>query len=134
MFLRDCVFSAVRSYKLRWRREDNEKIVKKFVPVNFNYRQRPRRQDFKQEFIEAGMFFFTNRKLLDEGLFQNEKCVFFIFNILIFFFHSNILDDIIIIIFTFSCDIVEIKDVDSLEIDTQYDLELARLIYKNFKM
>jgi N-acylneuraminate cytidylyltransferase len=69
---RDCVFSAVRSFKLRWRRDDcGEK--EKFAPINFNYRKRPRRQDWDGEFIEAGMFYFTRKKLLDEGLFQNEK-------------------------------------------------------------
>lgn len=35
--------------------------------------------------------------------------------------------------FYYSCDIVEIKNEDSLEIDTPDDLELARLIHKNFK-
>jgi N-acylneuraminate/3-deoxy-D-glycero-D-galacto-nononate cytidylyltransferase len=70
-FHRDCVFSAVRSYKLRWKRDDNEKLV----PINFDYRQRPRRQDWNGELIEAGMFYFATSSLLNQGLFQNDKLI-----------------------------------------------------------
>lgn len=41
---RHCVFSAVRSFKLRWRKDVK---TKKIMPVNFNYTKRPRRQDWK---------------------------------------------------------------------------------------
>lgn len=71
-FHRDCVFAAVRSYKLRWKRDDSQN-VEKIVPINFDYRKRPRRQDWNGELIEAGMFYFAKRKLLDDRLFQNEK-------------------------------------------------------------
>ncbi|CAH1707401.1 unnamed protein product [Chironomus riparius] len=96
---RDCVFSAVKSFKLRWKYADDNR--KKIVPINFDYRNRPRRQDWDGEFIEAGMFYFTKRELLNEGLFQNDNC-----------------------------DIVQIKNEDSLEIDRPDDLELARVLNK----
>ena len=35
----DCVFSAVQSFKLRWKIQG-----KKIIPVNFDYEKRPRRQ------------------------------------------------------------------------------------------
>lgn len=69
MFHRDCVFSAVHSHKLRWKRDDNEKLM----PINFDYRRRPRRQDWSGELIEAGMFYFATRELINRGLFQNDK-------------------------------------------------------------
>jgi hypothetical protein len=34
----------------------------------------------------------------------------------------------------FSCDIVEIAHGDSLEIDAPFDLELARILHKNFRL
>jgi CMP-N-acetylneuraminic acid synthetase len=55
---------------LRWQRADGDA---KFVPINFDHKKRPRRQDWSGEFIEAGMFYFARRLLLDEGLFQNDK-------------------------------------------------------------
>jgi N-acylneuraminate cytidylyltransferase len=71
---RDCVFSAVQSFKLRWKYATNDdENAKKIVPVNFNHKKRPRRQDWDGEWIEAGMFYFAKRKLLEQGLFQNEK-------------------------------------------------------------
>jgi N-acylneuraminate/3-deoxy-D-glycero-D-galacto-nononate cytidylyltransferase len=53
------------------------------------------------ELIEAGMFYFTRLDLLKLNSFQDENC-----------------------------DVVEIETKDSLEIDTQYDLEIARLLMK----
>lgn len=68
---RDCVFSVVRSFKLRWKWENNE-----LRALNFNPNNRPRRQDWNGELLETGMFYFARRKLLmEEGAFQNEKYV-----------------------------------------------------------
>ena len=63
----------MKSFKLRWKYADDNRM--KIVPINFDYRHRPRRQDWDGEFIEAGMFYFTKRELLNEGLFQNDKYV-----------------------------------------------------------
>ncbi|KAG5675379.1 hypothetical protein PVAND_005287 [Polypedilum vanderplanki] len=100
---RDCVFSVVKSFKLRWKHSNSEG-KEKFIPANFDNKKRPRRQDWNGEYIETGMFYFAKRKLLDDGLFQNNNC-----------------------------DVVEIRSKDSLEIDTPYDLELARILKKHFK-
>lgn len=67
--------------------------------LNFDPRKRPRRQDWDGELVEAGMFYFARRKLLLEGRFQNNNC-----------------------------EVVVIDERDSLEIDSLYDLELARKI------
>ncbi|KAK5641260.1 hypothetical protein RI129_009807 [Pyrocoelia pectoralis] len=61
----ECVFSVSRSNNLRWKKVDNE-----LVPLNFDLKNRPRRQDF-QEFIENGMFYFSTRKLIENGYLQN---------------------------------------------------------------
>lgn len=42
-------------------------------PINFNPYFRPRRQDWKGELIEDGMFYFIVRKLVTLGLLQNER-------------------------------------------------------------
>ncbi|XP_052869713.1 N-acylneuraminate cytidylyltransferase A [Anopheles cruzii] len=92
-----CVFSALRSYKLRWRKADLSGLLE---PLNFDPKARPRRQDWAGELVEAGMFYFTNRRLvMDEGSFQNERC-----------------------------GVVEVEELDALEIDDAKDLELARLL------
>lgn len=64
--------------------------------INFNPMKRPRRQDMSGEFIETGMFYFAKVGLLQSGVFQNNKC-----------------------------DVVEIAEDDSLEIDTLFQLQLA---------
>ncbi|KAL3274473.1 hypothetical protein HHI36_015857 [Cryptolaemus montrouzieri] len=64
----DCVFSVSRSYKLRWGLQ-NEALI----PLNFNPKYRPRRQDWNGEFIENGMFYIALRSLLKRGIFQNNK-------------------------------------------------------------
>lgn len=66
----DCVFAAVRSWKLRWIVEIETNKVK---PINFNVMKRPRRQDWKGELLETGMFYFTRFELLERKIFQNEK-------------------------------------------------------------
>ncbi|XP_065079163.1 N-acylneuraminate cytidylyltransferase A [Ochlerotatus camptorhynchus] len=91
----DCVFSATRSFKLRWKRADNGRTI----PLNFDPGKRPRRQDWEGELVETGMFYFARKRLLLGGHFQNENC-----------------------------EVVVIDDKDSLEIDSFYDLELARKI------
>ncbi|XP_053684724.1 N-acylneuraminate cytidylyltransferase [Sabethes cyaneus] len=93
----DCVFSAVRSFQLRWRMQPADE---KMVPLNFDPRSRPRRQDWDGELVEAGMFYFARRSLiLMEGIFQNEHCR-----------------------------VVEVNPKDALEIDDIDDLNLARII------
>jgi N-acylneuraminate/3-deoxy-D-glycero-D-galacto-nononate cytidylyltransferase len=95
---KSCVFSVFRSFKLRWFYDENTRKVR---PINFNFRKRPRRQDWKGELIEAGMFYFSKRNILDRNLFQDD-----------------------------SCGVVEILAEDSMEIDTPTDLELARILFQ----
>lgn len=91
---KDCVFSVTKTFKLRWRWDgDNLK------PINFNITHRPRRQDWDGELIETGMFYLASRKLLEQGLFQNENC-----------------------------GVVEIDPIDSIEIDNPIDLLVADAI------
>ncbi|CAK1546965.1 unnamed protein product [Leptosia nina] len=45
----DCVFSVMRSFKLRWNWNGSS-----YLPINFNLKKRPRRQDWRGEFIETG--------------------------------------------------------------------------------
>lgn len=53
--------------------------------MNFDPKNRPRRQDWSGELIESGMFYFARRHLIeDQGLLQNDrlenncKCLLFI--------------------------------------------------------
>ncbi|XP_001973416.2 N-acylneuraminate cytidylyltransferase A [Drosophila erecta] len=69
------------------------------MPAEFNLSARPRRQDWQGDIVETGMFYFSRRKLVDSGLLQNSRC-----------------------------SIVEIAAKDSLEIDSSYDLTLAKYI------
>lgn len=43
------------------------------MPLNFNAENRPRRQDFTEEFHENGMFYFCSRLLIEKGRFQSER-------------------------------------------------------------
>ncbi|XP_031353258.1 N-acylneuraminate cytidylyltransferase isoform X2 [Photinus pyralis] len=61
----DCVFSVTRSHNLRWKTIEGE-----LVPLNFDPKRRPRRQDFG-EFVENGMFYFSTRRLIEKGYLQN---------------------------------------------------------------
>ncbi|XP_034482383.1 N-acylneuraminate cytidylyltransferase A isoform X2 [Drosophila innubila] len=90
----DCVFAVKRSHYLRWKMVNG-----KVLPVNFNSKARPRRQDWEGDLVEAGMFYFSKRKLAMKGIFQNEMC-----------------------------SIVEIAAEDGLEIDSSRDLTIARCI------
>ncbi|XP_029732801.2 N-acylneuraminate cytidylyltransferase A [Aedes albopictus] len=94
----DCLFSVMRSFKLRWRRSENGKVR----ALNFDPEKRPRRQDWDGELVETGMFYFARKELILEDRFQNENC-----------------------------EVVVIDEKDSLEIDTLYDLELARMIIRS---
>ncbi|KAH8267775.1 hypothetical protein KR026_005698, partial [Drosophila bipectinata] len=105
----DCVFAAkndflihrykintliYRSHYLRWKEVNGS-----LVPADFNLESRPRRQDWKGDIVETGMFYFSKRKLVDKGLLQNNRC-----------------------------SIVEINAEDGLEIDSSHDLSLAKYI------
>ncbi|CAO1337305.1 unnamed protein product [Diamesa serratosioi] len=92
----NCVFAAVRSFKLRWKHNRDSNRIH---PINFNLTKRPRRQDWDGELLEAGMFYFTKKKLLQQQIFQDDKCT-----------------------------IVEIAQEHSMEIDKPFDLEMARFI------
>jgi len=70
----DSVFSCTRDKKLRWSemKDGNSSTL----PVNFDPSNRPRRQDFKGEVVENGMFYFCRRELVEKGLFQGGKCAY----------------------------------------------------------
>ncbi|XP_017060235.1 N-acylneuraminate cytidylyltransferase [Drosophila ficusphila] len=90
----DCVFAAKRSHYLRWKMVDDL-----LVPAEFDLNARPRRQDWKGDIVETGMFYFSRRRLVESGLLQNNRC-----------------------------SIVEIDSQDSLEIDSSHDLLMAKYI------
>lgn len=68
-------------------------------PCNFDVSKRPRRQDWDGEYIENGMFYFVHRRLIVNNKLQGGKL-----------------------------GVVVIPMNRSLEIDTQFDLEAARLL------
>ncbi|CAH2037977.1 unnamed protein product, partial [Iphiclides podalirius] len=81
----DCVFSATRSYKLRW------KIVNgSLIPINFNYKRRPRRQDWEGDLIETGAFYVSRVELIKQGLLQNRNCTVLECSMNKHFFNSRI--------------------------------------------
>lgn len=57
-----------RSHKLRW-----QDMGTNLIPLNFNPKSRPRRQDWNGELVETGMFYFAKRKLIEDGLLQNNR-------------------------------------------------------------
>jgi len=93
----DSVFSVTRDKKLRWSEMSEE--TKSTSPINFDPSNRPRRQDYKGDIVENGMFYFSRRDLLESGLFQGGKCGF-----------------------------VEIPQEYSVEIDTPFDLAFAEQV------
>lgn len=94
----DSVFSATRDKKLRWSEiGPSEGMVTQ--PLNFSPSHRPRRQDFKGEIVENGMFYFSRRELLESGRFQGGRCGY-----------------------------VEIPPEYSVEIDSPFDLAFAEQV------
>ncbi|XP_058987783.1 N-acylneuraminate cytidylyltransferase A [Musca domestica] len=89
-----CVFAVKRTHKLKWI-EQNLSIK----PLNFDPKRRPRRQDWRGELEETGMFYFSNRLLVSKNLLQSERC-----------------------------SVVEIESIDSIEIDSPNDYEMAKCI------
>ncbi|NQT06408.1 MAG: acylneuraminate cytidylyltransferase [Candidatus Omnitrophica bacterium] len=57
----DSLLSAVFQKKFLWSRKRGAAI-----PLNYDYNNRPRRQDFKGFFVENGAFYITSRKRLKE--------------------------------------------------------------------
>lgn len=45
----------------------------KIVPLNLNPKKRPRRQDWNGELVENGMFYFTRRDLVLNGVIQGGR-------------------------------------------------------------
>lgn len=69
------------------------------VPDNFNPKKRLRRQDWQGEMLEAGMFYVAERDLIERGMFQSDQCK-----------------------------VIEIPSRDSMEIDTPFDLDVAKCL------
>lgn len=57
----DSLFSCCRSHNFYWRLEDGQPIS-----VNYDYRHRPRRQDFTPEYIENGSIYVTKAEILKQ--------------------------------------------------------------------
>lgn len=57
----DSLFSGCRSHNFYWRLEDGQPIS-----ANYDYRHRPRRQDFTPEYIENGSIYVTKTKVLKQ--------------------------------------------------------------------
>ncbi|XP_042206806.1 N-acylneuraminate cytidylyltransferase-like isoform X2 [Homarus americanus] len=87
----DCVFSVTRRHLLRW--SEGEPTY----PLNFNARQRPRRQDWDGDLYENGMFYICKARLIHEGLLQGGRCGY-----------------------------IEIPHCDSLEVDSPLDVIIAQ--------
>lgn len=65
-----CIVFICRSWKLRWQQVNSNELR----PINFDTRDRPRRQDWDGELLETGMFYFARRRLIEtHGLLQNER-------------------------------------------------------------
>lgn len=60
----DSLLSLVRLKRFFWRQENME-----VVPTNYDYQNRPRRQDFEGELVENGAFYITKH-----SLFLKSKC------------------------------------------------------------
>ncbi|KAK3860892.1 hypothetical protein Pcinc_033092 [Petrolisthes cinctipes] len=86
----DSVFSVTRKRLLRWSEGNPTQAL------NFDPRQRPRRQDWDGELYENGMFYIAKSEVIMRGLLQGERSAY-----------------------------IEIPEEDSLEIDTPVDLIVA---------
>ena len=113
----DSVFSVTRDKKLRWSASDFDRRKEgqpngesdnghSLLPqaMNFDPGQRPRRQDWKGDLVENGMFYFARRGLVEAGILQGGRCTF-----------------------------VEVPPKLSLEIDSGLDLAVAEqtMVYEN---
>jgi N-acylneuraminate cytidylyltransferase len=87
----DSLVSCCRSYNFYWRWEDGQ-----LISVNYDYRDRPRRQDFTPEYIENGSIYVTKTEILKQ--------------------HRNRLGGRI--------SLYEMNPLDSLQIDTEEDFLL----------
>lgn len=56
----DSVLSVVRQKRFQWETDQNGWAV----PTNYNYQNRPRRQEFEGFFVENGAFYITSRQAL----------------------------------------------------------------------
>ncbi|VVC99166.1 unnamed protein product [Leptidea sinapis] len=65
----DCIFSVVRTHKLRWTLKQG-----KAKPLNFNTSKRPRRQDWDGELVETGGFYIFRTNIVESGFIQNSNC------------------------------------------------------------
>lgn len=64
----DSVFSVTRTKKFRWREVSQQCPVTR--PMNFDPSARPRRQDWRGEMVENGMFYLARRHLVEKGVLQ----------------------------------------------------------------
>lgn len=64
----ECVFAVRRSHEFRWTKRDGQ-----VIPLNLNPLKRPRRQDWRGELVETGMFYFATRQLILSGSFQSNR-------------------------------------------------------------
>ncbi|XP_069185835.1 N-acylneuraminate cytidylyltransferase A [Procambarus clarkii] len=87
----DSVFSVTRRHLLRWSEGEQS------YPLNFNPKQRPRRQDWAGEMYENGMFYFCRTNLIREGRLQGGRCGY-----------------------------IEVPLCDSLDIDSPFDIIVAQ--------
>lgn len=116
----DSVFSVTRQWKFRWSSvsENEMKTGRWAKPENFDPSNRPRRQDWKGELVENGMFYFARRQIVLDGLLQGKRYnwnSFHWFGLLIFRM-------------CFRSYYVEIPHKHSLDIDTVDDLRVANFI------
>lgn len=89
-------------------------------PANFDVSKRPRRQDWNGEYIENGMFYFADKKLIVNNKLQGGKYVILLYtNINIYLYYYD---------FMFRLGVVVIPMNRSIEIDTLFDLQAARLL------
>ncbi|KAI5631882.1 cytidylyltransferase domain-containing protein [Phthorimaea operculella] len=73
----------------------------KAEPLNFNPSARPRRQDWNGEVLETGAFYMSRRALIEQERFQNNNC-----------------------------SVIEVSAVESLEVDSPHDLQVANALHK----